>query len=238
MATPDDKSVYFISSPCTPAELDDAIEIAQYYFGAESMKPDIVRAAYRVNPFSFIVIKDAAGKVLGYFDHFGLKSDVFEQFLAGELPENQLAAEHFISGEAIVDARRLYIGGIAVRAGSKFEAGKITKCLLSAGCELLNKRYLHGDGEFELYATGFSREGISMLKSLGFGKLAEGDKRKDHAPLYWRNVTRKGVFKYRQNNPVCKSELVLKFERDPQAYTSVLKAPRSAGRKRSAAAKV
>ena len=233
MATPDEKSVYYVNLPCTPSDLDNAIEIAQGYFGRDSMKPDTVRAAYRANPFSFIVIKDDGGKVLGYFDHFGLEKSAFDQFIAGELPENQLGVEHFVSGQAIVDARRLYIGGIAIKAASKFETGKLTKCLLSAGCELLNKRYLSEDNEFELYATGFSKEGLSMLKSLGFGKVSEGDERKDGAPLYWRTATRKGVAQYRRDNPICKSELVVKFTRDPQAYTPVVSITRNVGRKRS-----
>ena len=223
MARPEAKSVYFINIPCTPAELDQAIEIAQHFFGRDSLKPDMVRAAYRVNPFSFIVIKDAAGKVLGYFDHFGVEAGAFDRFLAGELTESHMSGADFVTGEEIVDARRIYIGGIAIRAASKFEVGKITKCLLSAGCELLLRRYVQGDTEFILYATGFSKEGRDMLNSMGFGKLVEGNERKDHAPLYWRNVSRKAISRYRQNNPICKSELVLKFDKEPQAYTAVVK---------------
>lgn len=213
VAKPKQKSIYLVDIPCTPAQLDDAIEVAQYYFGSDALPPPVVRRTYRINPYSFIVIRDAFGKVVGYVDNFCIADEFFERFISGDLIESELTPEMFAGAEQIEKLGRLYIGGIAIRSKSKFEIGKLTKCLLYCGCEVLLKKYMKSVDSIVLYATGFTKEGQALLEDLGFGLVQEGKDRRDGAPLYWLHVTRTAVSKYRRNNPVERAELIISQRR-------------------------
>jgi hypothetical protein len=206
--------LYYITIPSTPADLDGAIEIAQYYFGEDALNPSVVRDAYKVNPFGFIVIRDHHQKVVGYLDYYGLSKTAFEQFKSGTVNEASFEARSFIDARQINLDKQLYIGGLAIKADSKFEIGKITQYLISAGFDLLLRRHLVDNADFSLYATGYSKEGCSVLTDVGFGQVRAGKYNSSNMPLYWRTVNRRIVSRYRRDHAISRNELLITFEKD------------------------
>ena len=208
---------HLVDLPCSQGELDRAIDLAQHFFKSVAMKPGAVRAYYRRNPFCVIPLKNIEHVVIGYVDMFGLKRDKFDALIRGELTESMLHEADLLGIEDIKRERRLYIGGIAVRSESRHETQKATAELLFCIADVLLKKYLDDQQEWEAYALGYARPGRDLLERLGFGVCEVGKVRRDHAPMYFRTFYKSDLVELQSRWMWNKSDLRLHYRDSARA---------------------
>lgn len=213
LPSPEDVSVvkeFEIVIPCIWADLEDAISIAEYYFGEDTMRRPTVRQNRKLTPYSFVIAKNAEGKVVGFLDLFCFSPKALSALINGEITEPELNERDLSAASGISD---FYIGGFAVHHNmTKAERCKIATALLYAMLIMLRKFYLHTRPSINLYSIAYTKQGLHWLERMRFRlELAAGHNR-NKFPVYKTTVDERSVEEQLPKYRVAKHYAKIKFE--------------------------
>ena len=163
------RHVFTVKIP-TPAELDEAIGIAQEEFAHDCIRPDVVRELYRKSPSSCLVIKEDKGDaVIGYGDFYAIAdANRFARFLRGEITERDLVATDFAGFDKIQDGGSIYLAGAVIKLDNPITRGQAAQALLLGMTELAAKRLFNHVKTATVYATPASESGKKLLEHFDF----------------------------------------------------------------------
>lgn len=123
-------------------------------------------------------------RIVGAIGAWGLNAESARLLIAGGLRERDLQP---LTHEQLSENKSAYwyVSGVLIDRALRNRTGSPLRLLLSAGVGSILRsgkvRY-----PANVYALGYSPEGIALLEKLGFEKIRAADEMIDECPLYWK----------------------------------------------------
>jgi len=126
-------------------------------------------------------------RIVGAIGCWALDERTTRSFIGGALSEGKLLP---MTHQQLCDERGSefwYVSGVLIEAALRNCLNSPLRLLLSAGISgILSSGKVRYPAN--VYALGYSPEGIALLKRLGFEQIRSADEMIDSCPLYWKRL--------------------------------------------------
>jgi len=207
---------FFISIPCTRHQLKDYHDLLEEILPGQGPTWATMQDILQKNNYSLLIIRDFREIVVGGLELWGMKSQVFEDYIAGRLTDNDLRPGQIATLEDIAKDKRIYAAITIKKNLTRNQSNTIKGYLFAAAGEIVDRVYFreHGLEKLSVYAIGATRPGIVLLKSLRFRPIGDRRSRKDSCQLYVLEVDSDMLNEFRMDNPIIPMRLACDIHRE------------------------
>jgi hypothetical protein len=144
---------------------------------------NILDGWYRTNPKGFYIAVDAHNNRVGHIDILPVKPIPLENFVAGNITEQQIKPEDLYTPSQKEFITNLYIESLALKIPGKILRAKALLSIISKIQETI-RGLCEKERINSLYAISASKEGREVLEHLGFQIYSKKEERIDKHDLF------------------------------------------------------
>ena len=160
---------YEVKCPATLQEFDAVLQLSNAFFSeGEQIDPDKDRMAFIKNPYSMVVLLNAAGDAVGFIDIYHLPDVVLDAVLEDTTGEVAIDPKECLDYERARACSRAYIATIIVRNERSVSSQRRAQALIYGMMEFLLKHQFYGTDTLELWSIGSTPAGQAILEALDF----------------------------------------------------------------------
>jgi hypothetical protein len=180
--TPDRLLTLIVS---TEERLQELWQIDENAYQENSLDFERFRAWWEQYALGLKIITNSTDRIVGASGVWALNEAQTRYFISGQVKEHELQP---LSHEQLDDAPSnfWYCSGIVTipeMRGTAFPFRKLIRATISTWLATG-----HVSFPVNVYALGYSPEGITLLKKLGFEEIKASEEMPDRCPLYWRLI--------------------------------------------------
>ncbi|HEX2066488.1 MAG TPA: hypothetical protein VHI93_06720 [Candidatus Thermoplasmatota archaeon] len=171
-----------IAVPATHDLIDACAEYARVSYGSDAIPAGILKAWWRRNPWTFLVLQGPHGEYLGHANLMPLDAAGARLIQDGQILEKELPAERILPPLRMREAQTLYLSALGVKDANT-KAGHRRACQL-IGALVAYVRQVYGTAPRTLTAIAASEDGTRLLRRLGARITCAAAARKDRHDHY------------------------------------------------------
>jgi hypothetical protein len=172
---------------CSAESLREACLLTEPYYRSAYVSFERAEVWRSHNPRGFVELRNRDRQLCAAFGIIGLETSFMDQFLLGNVGDDQIDGSSVLSFEKTKASTRLYISGVVVRDPENCVGSKRASVMLWAMLEYL-RRVFGFRRTRTLYALAVTSESERLLEGLSFSIVCPAVRRRDKRPLYSRQL--------------------------------------------------